>query len=158
VTTDELSPDEKAFLWNRVEKDLRNYRRVTLFLCTGSLLFAMMTSFGVNQESKEIEFNWIMFAFLFILLLLISIGSVWFAYYFFTKDLRQDVIKGKKNVETCEIYRKHYTPVNDTYHFFIKSQLKISIEVSEEDFRAHRLGDEINIEYTPIAKYYLSYF
>jgi hypothetical protein len=72
--------------------------------------------------------------------------------------LVSDVQKGFKITEQTTITRKLFVEQNGSCHLFLDSPHKSSIEVEEGDFRAMRVGDEINIAYGPKSKVYLGYF
>lgn len=72
--------------------------------------------------------------------------------------LQRDIRKGTKTVELTHVTRKQYMQQNNTYHFYLNSPNKLSIEVSEIDYHSLGEGDELNIEYTTYSKMYLGYF
>jgi hypothetical protein len=49
-------------------------------------------------------------------------------------------------------------PQNNTYYLYLSSAVKLSIEVSIDDYRQVAEGDELNIEYTTYSRFYLGYF
>ena len=70
------------------------------------------------------------------------------------KDIRQQ----KKIIERVIIERKTFLPHNNTFHFYLNSLQKLSIEVDEEDFALLEEGDEISIEYAQNSGIYFGYF
>jgi hypothetical protein len=91
--------------------------------------------------------------------LLVVIGfATWFSYTRTILPLTKDIRRRLKIVEKSEIVRKHFMRENNSYHFYISSPTRLSIEVQAEDFVAYDVGDEINIEYTRSAKIYLGYY
>jgi hypothetical protein len=69
-----------------------------------------------------------------------------------------DVKHQQKIIESVEIIQKKFMPQNQSFHFYIKSQIKMSIEVTQDDFLKFEEGDEINIEYSKYSKEYFGYF
>jgi hypothetical protein len=91
------------------------------------------------------------------LLLLVAVGS----YISYVKTLRKivlDIRSGMKTVEKTAITRKQFMEHNNTYHFYLKSAFRLSIEVNQEDYQAYNEGDEINIEYSTQSGIYFGYF
>jgi len=72
--------------------------------------------------------------------------------------LIKDIKRRRKIVERSEITSKRYMKENNTFHFYISSPTRLSIEVSREDFEDYKEGDEINIEYGKASKTYFGYF
>ena len=52
----------------------------------------------------------------------------------------------------------HYQFQNNTYHFYVDSLVKLSIEVDEIFYHSNRPGDEINIEYAQYSHEFFGYF
>ena len=69
-----------------------------------------------------------------------------------------DLKHQQKMIESVEIIQKKFMPQNQSFHFYIKSQIKLSIEVTQNDFLKFIEGDEINIEYSKYSKEYFGYF
>ncbi len=69
-------------------------------------------------------------------------------------DLRQKT----KIVERVTIEKKTFLPHNNTFHFYLNSAQKLSIQVEQSDFAVLSEGDEINIEYSKNAGVYFGYF
>ncbi|MFT4061061.1 MAG: hypothetical protein QM642_01745 [Edaphocola sp.] len=70
----------------------------------------------------------------------------------------KDVRRGLKTIEKSRIVRKQHIGNNDSYHFYLQSAYKLSIEVAKEDFEAYSEGDEINIEYSTYSRNFFGYF
>lgn len=91
--------------------------------------------------------------------LVIIVGfATFFSYARTILPIVRDIKRRFKIVEKSEIVRKHYMKENNSFHFYISSHTRLSIEVEAADFTAYDIGDEINIEYTRNAKIYLGYY
>ena len=91
------------------------------------------------------------------LLALVGLGS-YLSYVRTLKKLVLDLKERTKMVEKTEIVRKQFMALTQTYHFYIQSPVRLSIEVSAPDFEKYQVGDEINIEYSSHALEYFGYF
>ena len=54
--------------------------------------------------------------------------------------------------------RKLHMAGRDAWYFYLDSRVKLSIEVSQDDYYNIDEGDEVCIEYTTHSKQYLGYF
>lgn len=73
-------------------------------------------------------------------------------------DYHKDKTHKQKVVEFTNVKQKKYMKLNDTYHFYLASPTKYTIEVSPTDFGKWQLGDEISIEYAQYSKEYFGYY
>jgi hypothetical protein len=92
------------------------------------------------------------------ILLFISGFSTYCTYALFLRNIQRDIRLRTKTIETNHITRKLHIPQNGTYHFYIDSATKLSIEVSQYDFNSYNEGDELSIEYSTHSREYLGYF
>jgi hypothetical protein len=92
----------------------------------------------------------------FIVVLIFMVGYI--TYLRTMKGIVKDLKYRNKIVEQAEVIRKQYMPQNNTYHLYINSPTRISIEVSAEDYNHFDEADEINIEYSQYSKSYFGYF
>ena len=84
--------------------------------------------------------------------------AVYLSYRLYLRKVFWDIKTGTKTIEQSYIARKQYMPQNNSYHFYITSPNRLSIEVGQEDFYRMNEGDEVSIEYTTHAKVFLGYF
>ena len=84
--------------------------------------------------------------------------SVYLSYANTLGKIIKDIKRRIKIIERSEITSKRYMKENNTFHFYISSPTRLSIEVNKEDFGEYKEGDEINIEYGKISKTYFGYF
>lgn len=89
-----------------------------------------------------------------LIFLLFGVGNYFRSLY----ALKKDLDKKEKTIEIVSIQRKKYMPRTQTFHFYISSDVKYSIEVSAQDFEQYDAEDELSIEYSKYAKVYLGYF
>ena len=92
------------------------------------------------------------------ILLSISTFATYLTYRINLRKVQLDIRDKTKTIEVSHITRKLYVAANDTWHFYIDSLVKMSIEVSSADYDRMDEGDEVCIEYTTHAKEYLGYF
>jgi hypothetical protein len=91
-------------------------------------------------------------------LLSISTFSTYITYRINLRKIQLDIRQRTKTIETSHIVRKLYVATKNAYYFYIDSKVKLSIEVSGNDYERMKEGDEISIEYTTHSKQYLGYF
>lgn len=166
-----MNESELSFLKKKEEKEKRLFIRTVrnlsvLFIIIPCCLGIIMESIKRSQDTpamaalREKEdphvYLYYFFGMLF-LLLLVSIGS-FVSYNRTLKRLSKDIRIGKKTIEQTIVYRKQFMESNSTYHFYLRSTFRLSIEVSKEDYESYTEGDEINIEYSSHSKNYFGYF
>jgi hypothetical protein len=99
---------------------------------------------------------WYYLASVLFLFCLIGIG----AYFGYLKPMQQqkrDIREGMKIIERARIIRKQAI-AGRSFYLFLDSAIKLNIEVGEKDFNLYHEGDEVNIEYSRYARFYLGYF
>lgn len=159
VGQERLAQDELAYMTSKYHSDLKTLKRIFGYLLAVSLSVPL-----ILLLVRFIIYGWIiswflLYVFLVALTMVCLVGlGVWISYRFNQYKLLQDIKIGLKNIEMTVILRKKYMAGNDSYHFYLDSPNKLSIEVSQHDFRFYNQGDEINIEYSPLAKIYFGYF
>ena len=103
--------------------------------------------------NKKIKSTYIFLALFFFTLIIF-----FFLFEIRVKNLMKDVKHKLKIIEQVQITQKKYVPFSDTYHFYINSTSKLSIEVSKKTYDSFDVNDELNIEYSKYAKEYFTYF
>lgn len=91
-------------------------------------------------------------------LILLVILAGYYSYTQTLSKLSRDLREKTKVVEKTEIERKVFMPHNSSYHFYLSSTTRLSIEVDADDYQKYREGDEINLEYSKNARIYFGYF
>lgn len=160
---DDLSPDELDFLVRKVAKQERTLKRILWIMMGGAIVFA----FGGAWENKKKEpmmppfetvFSWQNYFITLGLLLIIFTLILRLLRHSELQKLKKDIRQKKKIIERVLIQKKTFLPHNNTFHFYLDSLSKISIQVSEDDFMQMDEGDEICIEYSQNAEVYFGYF
>ena len=89
---------------------------------------------------------------------MLSLVTTYIAYRTYPRKTQLDIQEKTKTIEKIHIVKKVHIATRDTYHFYIDSKIKLSIEVSHEDYLLLNVGDEVSIEYTTHSREYLGYF
>lgn len=168
-----LNEDELSFLKSKYQKDwkdfMNSYKIITLMCTVFSIvllaLFLFIYWLEPEQSTDYPEDNPLTLAdilltaglgFLTILLLInISFGI---RYQTYILPIKRDLQSEEKIIEQARIINKKFMPQNQTFHFYIDSPGKLSIEVDQTTFRSLQVGDEINLEYTERSKVNFGYF
>lgn len=154
-----MDEDELAFIQRRHDKESKAYMYTmnrmllfTVFIPAGIALF-----FSASRPMGWQGILYIYFSGLVALLAFFTLVSI-LSYFHKLHKFKMDLKHKTKIVEQVGIKSVQYMPHNNTWHFFLVSQTKLSIEVSEDFFYSQQPGDEINIEYSRYAKEYFGYF
>lgn len=166
-----MNESELSFLKQKEEKEKKLFLRIVrnlsvLFIiipcCLGIIMESIKRSEDtpamttIREEQDPHVYLYYFFSMVF-LLLVVAIAS--YIYYARTlKKLLQDIRNGYKTIQPTTIIRKQFVAFNNTYHFFLKATIRLSIEVSQEDYEMYQEGDEINIEFSTYSKNYFGYF
>lgn len=166
-----MNESELSFLKKKEEKEKRLFIRTVrnlsvLFIiipcCLGIIMESLKRSgdtpamAAIREKEDPHVYLYYFFGMLFLLLV---VGIVSFVSYSRTlKKLSKDIRIGRKTVEETTVSRKMFIESNNTYHFYLNSTFRLSIEVSKEDYENYAEGDEINIEYSSYSKNYFGYF
>jgi heme/copper-type cytochrome/quinol oxidase subunit 3 len=92
------------------------------------------------------------------ILLFISSFATYVTYRINLRRVQLDIRDKTKTIEISHVMRKLQIPAKNTYHLYIDSTIKLSIEVSYEDYVRMAVGDEVCIEFTTHSREYLGYF
>lgn len=79
-------------------------------------------------------------------------------YYLTILSLFREIKKGYKIVEQAFIIEKKYMAQTESYHFYLNSRIRKSIEVSKKDYNFYDVNDEVNIEYSPASHQFFGYY
>lgn len=166
-----MDESELEFLQQKKDKEFASFFKVmrlmaiigVLIPLAGGVAMAIASHYSENFK-RELErhkdvgnpaMNYFI-AMAFILVLIFVVGYI--TYLRTMKGMVRDLKYRNKIIEQAEVTRKLYMPQNNTYHLYINSPTRISIEVSREDYNSFNEGDEINIEYSQYSKNYFGYF
>jgi hypothetical protein len=153
-----MDASELAFITKMVKQEQRMYRRIQTGLLTGCAVIAFFGGWKYLRREDVTIFSWQQYGFIFALLGLICIGAIRFSRSTSLTKLEKDLKNKTKMIEKVLIKKKTFLPHNNTFHFYLNSPRKLSIQVQEPDFNELSEGDEINIEYSTNAGVYFGYF
>lgn len=153
-----LEAEELAFLQKKEEKDRRQFYKVVKVLMV--LCFTVPYIIGWLRYWAKIKnpFSYLFYFGSVAFLLFFTTLVCYISYYYYLRKVQSDIRSNTKIIERTHITRKHFMPLNNTFHFYLDSPNQLSIEVDENDYRMMKEGDEVNIEYTGVSKMYLGYF
>lgn len=157
-----LNTDELEFIERRYRTESKIYMRtmnVLLILGTLSpLVFCIGMLIFKNEGTVPVKSLYSAY-FIGLFAMMLFVGLI--AYVSYREKLlgyHKDKTHKLKVVELSNIQQKKYMKLNNTYHFYLNSPNKYTIEVSPKDYKRYELGDEISIEYSQYAKEYFGYF
>lgn len=152
-----LTPAELSFLKQKEMKDRKQLYKIMGLLMVLCFLAPFAGAWVRALEGDELAFSMANYFLGVVFLLVFCSLAVYWTYRKFLYKVQQDIRHGSKLIDTVTITRKQYMVANNAYYFYITSAIKLSIEVSEEDYRRLHEGDEIRIEYTGYSHQYLGY-
>ena len=158
LSTENLEDDEAAFIINKYQKASKDYLRImNMFLIScGVFPLAMGVLFSLIANDFGVFIRVFIICLISLIFFFIIVAGIYYFLFLFRKYL--DAQHQTKTIERCLILEKKAISINLTYHIFINSKVKYSIEVEENDYDHYEVGDEINIEYSTYDKEYLGYF
>jgi len=154
----QLTKEELDFLKKKESSDkqvLWRAARGLLILCFVCPFFVAWIRALLGAENPFSLFYY--FLAVFFLMFLSGIGLYW-SYTQHLQKIQKDIASGTKTVEKTLITRKQFMPTAGTYHVYTESPVKISIEVTEEDYRSFHPGDTVFITYSTHSLQYFGYF
>lgn len=156
--TEPLEAEELAFLEKKESKDRNLYFRVFQLLMFLSFIIPFAGAWYRAADGMENAFSPVRFFSAAGTLLFLSSLSTYLTYRVNLRRVQLDIVDKTKTIEVSHVTRKTYFPAREEYFFYIDSSVKMSIEVSSEDYTRMKEGDEVCIEYTTHSKQYLGYF
>ncbi|GAA4455731.1 hypothetical protein [Rurimicrobium arvi] len=158
-----LTPSELAFLQKKAGKQVRTYRLLVRILLIGAVCISFAGGWK-NVRSDKWPFNtvtvfsWENYFITLLILCVLFLFAVRFSRRTELSKIIKDMKQRVKVVERVMIEKKTFLPHNNTFHFYLNSATRLSIQVEEQDFMILNEGDEINIEYSRNAGVYFGYF
>jgi len=153
-----LEEDELAFIQKRHDAESRSYlyamNRLVILTAVAPAVVALIYYVATEKTAVLYKVYFTGFGFL----LVFFCFAAWMSYRHKLRKYKLDLEHKEKVIEPTIIESARYMPQNQTYHFFIHSRLKLSIEVDEATFHRLQEGDEINIEYARHSGEYFGYF
>lgn len=157
--TESLTRDEFSFLAERRDAEMRQvYKLFRICMVLSFILPFAGAWIRAAEEGDPSVFSPFRYFLLVFWLLVVSALIAGGQYLRNVWPLRRDLKKGEKIVELSTIDRKVFMPQDGSYHLYLHSITRLSIEVDEAAYRMLRQGDEINILYAPHSKLHLGYF
>lgn len=153
-----MDRQELAFLVDKDEKESSQFYKVMRIIMILSFLLPFIIAWFRAFGGDENPFSYFFYFIGVFILLSFSSLCAYIAYRRSLHKVKQDIRQQTKVVEKVHITRKQYMPHNRLFYFYIDSPNKLSIEVSESDYYNMEKGDELSIEYSKNAKFYLGYF
>jgi hypothetical protein len=153
-----LNDSEIGFLIKKRDDERKQYFKILSVLMVLSFIIPFAGAWYRAADGAENAFSIFRYFAFTALLLSLSIFAVWMSYHLYLRKVNWDIKTRTKTIELSHITRKQYMPQNKSYHFYIDSPNRMSIEVSQDDFYHMDEGDEVSIEYTTHAKIFLGYF
>jgi hypothetical protein len=156
--TEPLESDELLFLVNKAEKDRANYFKVFRILMIISFITPFAGAWYRAFDGADNAFSPLRYFSVAAVLIGLSSASVYISYRIYLRKIQLDIRDKTKTIEKNKIVKKVHIQARGTFHFYIDSAIKLSIEVSESDFQLLNIGDEVSIEFSTHATEYLGYF
>lgn len=158
-----LTEDELAFLKKKANKEERTFQKLIKVMLVGAIIISFAGAWKNIQNDKKIFntetiFSWENYFITLITLSVIFLIAIRFSRSTELSKIKKDIRQKKKIIERVIIKRKTFLPHNNTFHFYLNSISKLSIEVNEQDFEILEEGDEISIEYAQNSGIYFGYF
>jgi Ca2+/Na+ antiporter len=158
ISIEPLEEDERAFIQKKRDTESKAYmytmNRMLVIAFIVPLFVAIVYYIVTVQISDLVQVYFIGLIFLLLFFALVA----WLSYRHKLMKYKNDLKKGTKCIERVTIQSAQYMPQNNTYHFYIDSIVKLSIEVDEIFYHSNHPGDEINIEYAQFSHEFFGYF
>ena len=153
-----LTAEEIGFLVKKESQQRKIYYKVFRILMIVSFTVPFVGAWYRATDGAPNAFSYPKYFVTTGILLFISTTATYVSYAYNLRLLQRDLRYRTKTIETNPISRKLFVAQNNSYHFYIDSTIRLSIEVSQRDYDSYNEGDEISIEYTSHSKEYLGYF
>lgn len=161
ISLEIFEEDEILFIKNKYERDSKTYLQAMNVLLVISVMaptfFIIMQVLVYKKSFYDVHLITVFIVVFLAILLLVAVVAV-ILYLQKIYPLYLDTKHKNKIIEPCLILRKKAILENSSFHFFLDSKIKLSIEVLEHDYSKYEIGDEINIEYAQYSKEYFDYF
>lgn len=153
-----MQEDELAFLKRKEVRDRRQFYRTIRILLLICFILPFAMAWGTAIAGLENPFSYGSYFTGVGVLLFLTLGGAWMAYRSNLYKIYLDLSRGTKTIERSIITRKRFMAQTNTCFFYLNSPVKLSIEVSQQDYERLDAGDEINIEYSTHSRAYFGYF
>ena len=153
-----LGVSELTFLENKESKERNQYYKTFRMLMIMCFIIPFAGAWYRATDGAPNAFSKSKFFFAAGVLLSISSIATYITYRVNLRKLQLDLKDKTKTIEVNHVTRKLHVAAKDAWYFYLDSRIKLSIEVSYEDYQRIGEGDEICIEYTTHSKQYLGYY
>lgn len=153
-----LDSGELSFLLRKESKERSQYYKTFRMLMIMSFIIPFAGAWYRAADGAPNAFSATKFFVAAGILLSISSISTYLTYRVNLRKVQWDIRDRTKTIEISRVTRKLHLAAKNAYYFYIDSLIKLSIEVSPEDYYRINEGDEVCIEYTTHSKNYLGYF
>jgi hypothetical protein len=153
-----LEKSELEFLEKKESTERSQYYKVYRLLMFLSFIIPFAGAWYRAADGMPDAFSKTKFFFTAGLLLSISSFATYITYRVNLRKIQMDIKDKTKTIEISHVNRKLYLDIKDAYYLYIDSKVKLSIEVSPNDYNEMDEGDEVCIEYATHSKQYLGYF
>ncbi len=158
IYNETLGADELGFLLKKEHKERKMYYKVFRILMVVSFVVPYIGAWYRVLDNVPLAFSYARYFVTAGILLFISGFSTYATYRVYLSKIQRDIRYRTKTIEINHITKKIHVAQSNTFHFYIDSATKLSIEVSQPDFAMYNEGDEVSIEYTTHSREYLGYF
>ncbi len=170
IYQEKMDKEELQFLLKKYRKDrtsfLNTFRSILLFFLlvpgAGGIFMEMYHRKNhperYQPEDLQNAYFYLTYVVATIIIVILICLTAWWVYQRGLLQLVRDIKAGQKMIEQTVITRKTHFSSTNTFHFYLKSTRKLSIEVNGEDYNKFQEEDEINIEYAPHSGVYFGYF
>jgi hypothetical protein len=153
-----MDDDEIDFVNQRYQHASKEYMYGMNIMLVGAVGLAFLVALFNYLHDPNFEETLIIYGYAQSITAVIALIIVIANYLLSLYDLNVDLKRKLKIAEQVTITEKKYMESNNSYHFYISSEVKYSIEVPEDSFNYFQINDEITIEYTKYAALYLGYY
>jgi len=153
-----LDIEELKFLERKESKERSQYYKVFELLMILSFIIPFAGAWYRAYDGAPNAFSYTKFFFTAGILLFISCFATYVTYRINLRKVQLDIRDKTKTIEISHVTRKLQIPAKNAYHLYIDSTIKLSIEVSYDDYVRLGEGDEVCIEFTTHSREYLGYF
>lgn len=158
IITEPLEADEKVFIEKKYKRLSKTYMMVMnkMLVACGIIPLLLSLFYFIFSDSKELYVKVFIVGITYMLCFFVFIATIYYFYSLYNpyKDYKYKT----KTIERCIVNEKKYMGLNNTYHFYLNSKVKYTIEIDSTYFECMQIGDEINIEYSTYDKELLGYY
>jgi hypothetical protein len=158
IRVEPLEEDELVFLQRIYQKESKDYLFSMRILLVFTVLIPFLIALYYLLRFDELRLMWQAFTYALVTTLVLFLIVLYFLYQRNVKPYYLDTHHKTKTIERALITSKKHMPQTNTYHFYLNSMVKYSIEVSVIDYFLLEEMDEVNIEYSTHTHEYFGYF